>query len=1013
MIIKTDLAKYLPKTNQETDLDPFPTLRHALEWLHNLQKGNQKSLLPTASEIYLANALMGAQRSVLEQYTTLSKADFSKLIQGDFDEEEKVYEAVAENASIPNKAFSLIHSLMNMDFGSPEEEATLKEIADSLPPAFQTKQSIISLLEKPAELFPDSLDQQAQYIVQQWQPWLGKWAARLLRGLDYYSEEHKARFDGPGPPQTLEYSGHWTEAGERFSPDQHWMPGVVMVAKNTLVWLDQLSKSYNRDIKRLDQIPEEELDKLASYGFNALWLIGLWERSQASKTIKHWCGNVEAESSAYSVKRYQIADLLGGESAMETLRYQCSTRGIRLASDMVPNHTSLDSDWMMDHPDWFISRPDCPYPSYNFSGKSLSENPSVGLYLEDHYFSQSDAAVVFKRVDHLSGEEKYIYHGNDGTSMPWNDTAQLNYLNRETREAVIQTILHVARQFPIIRFDAAMTLAKKHFQRLWFPIPGTGSDVASRADFGMTKEAFDAIVGEEFWREVVDRVAKEVPDTLLLAEAFWMMEGFFVRSLGMHRVYNSAFMNMLKMEENGQYRLSIKQTLEFDPEILKRFVNFMNNPDEEPAVIQFGDGDKYFGVATLLVTMPGLPMWGHGQTEGFHEKYGMEYIRSYWDENPDQHLVERHQHEIFPLIKKRYLFADSTHFRLYDFYTKEGFINENVFAYSNSQNNEYALIIVNNAYESTAGNIRFSVPFKDKAKDELRVESITDAFRLHNRMDDYVVFQEQRSGLEYLRRIRDIADYGFYAVLNGYESQVYLNFNVWAASDQLHFLYDDLNGRGVASISSELLVLPFRGIHQSLDILISSFVDNNAKEIERSVKAVFQTVDKNDRIEIEYSGSDKIIQFIIQHNNDVFKRYMKNRPEWFKDEMLAATNLLVVAQSMGNELWWKLYDEAMLDRYINIKCGLTSGKWETLLHQMKEFPKSIFELILQKLENAEFLTLMGYNEWEGNRYIQKDQFEEFLSVCYLLDIKDIQSCHAVLVETEYLFDKFIEKIEKV
>src|SRR5690606_24320241 len=133
--------------------------------------------------------------------------------------------------------------------------------------------------------------------------------------------------------------------------------------------------------------------------------------------------------------------------------------------------------------------------------------------------------------------------------MPWNDTAQLNYLKPEIREAVIQTILEVARRSPIIRFDAAMTLAKKHYQRLWFPEPGTGGDIASRAGQGMTKAQFDEIFPQEFWREVVDRVAQEAPDTLLLAEAFWMMEGYFVRTLGMHRVYNSAFMNMLRDEK--------------------------------------------------------------------------------------------------------------------------------------------------------------------------------------------------------------------------------------------------------------------------------------------------------------------------------------------------------------------------------------------------------------------------------------------------------------------------------
>ena len=65
---------------------------------------------------------------------------------------------------------------------------------------------------------------------------------------------------------------------------------------------------------------------------------------------------------------------------------------------------------------------------------------------------KTDAAVVFKRVDHHTGDTKFIYHGNDGTSMPWNDTAQLNYMKAEVREAVIQTILHVARNFDVIRF---------------------------------------------------------------------------------------------------------------------------------------------------------------------------------------------------------------------------------------------------------------------------------------------------------------------------------------------------------------------------------------------------------------------------------------------------------------------------------------------------------------------------------------------------------------------------------
>ena len=308
--------------------------------------------------------------------------------------------------------------------------------------------------------------------------------------------------------------------------------------------------------------------------------------------------------------------------------------------------------------------------------------------------------MVFRRTDRYTGDTRYVYHGNDGTSLPWNDTAQLNYLNPEVREAVIQTILHVARQFPIIRFDAAMTLTKRHFQRLWFPEPGTGGAIPSRAEDGLTKAEFDAAMPAEFWREVVDRVAAEVPDTLLLAEAFWLLEGYFVRTLGMHRVYNSAFMNMLRDEDNAKYRSVMKNTLEFDPEVLKRFVNFMNNPDERTAVDQFGTGDKYFGVCTLMVddARPADVRARPDRRVRREVRHGVP--PRLWDERRNRWLVERHEREIFPLMHRRALFAGVRDFLLYDFYTDGGWVNEDVFAYSNRLGNDRALVVYNNRFHS-------------------------------------------------------------------------------------------------------------------------------------------------------------------------------------------------------------------------------------------------------------------------------------------------------------------------
>lgn len=706
-------------------------------------------------------------------------------------------------------------------------------------------QNLFRLLRQPALDAPFSLADQLRFLRMNWgtliesdfpldwdtllnSDFMDRWGTptadyevRLLRNIDFIQEEQKERFNpglGPAPTHVPQYDDAYDEP-EAFSADLDWMPHLVLIAKSTLVWLNQLSQQYQREITRLDQIPDETLDQLASWGITGLWLIGLWERSQASKRIKHLCGNPDAEASAYALYDYQVAEELGGQQAYDVLKDRCWQRGIRMGSDMVPNHSGIDSRLIHEHPDWFVQNSHPPFPAYRFEGINLSSKPHSGIYLEDHYYDRTDAAVVFKHVDHQSGKTRYIYHGNDGTSMPWNDTAQLNYLLPQVRESIIQTILRVARMSPIIRFDAAMTLAKKHFHRLWFPQPGSGGDIPSRAEHGLTKAQFDKLMPVEFWREVVDRVAVEAPDTLLLAEAFWLMEGYFVRTLGMHRVYNSAFMHMLKNEENKKYRYTIKNTLEFEPEVLKRYVNFMNNPDEETAIAQFGDGDKYFGVSVMMATMPGLPMLGHGQIEGFREKYGMEYRRAYMDEKPNEYLINRHQKEVFPLFKRRYLFAEVKNFLLYDFYLQNGSVNENVFAYSNRKGNERCLIVFNNAYQQTRGWIRTSAAFSQKAGStkQLAQRTLVEGLDVPEGENDFCIYRDHISGLEYIHRCKTLAERGMYVELGGYKYQVMLNFRVVQDGDDREYdrLVGFLGGHGVTSIAEALRERHLQPLHHA------------------------------------------------------------------------------------------------------------------------------------------------------------------------------------------------------
>jgi glycosidase len=705
---------------------------------------------------------------------------------------------------------------------------------------------LIDILRSPAVNVPHSLSGQLEYLRTHWGVLLKTFIRRILKGIDLIKEEEKQTFQGPGPAKAYSYKDRDTGLAmeleaERFSPDLEWMPRLVLMAKNIYVWLHQLSGIYGYPITKLDHIPDEELDTLRQSGFSGLWLIGVWERSPSSQKIKQLCGNPEAVPSAYSLFDYQIAADLGGEEAYENLRDRAWARGIRLASDMVPNHVGIYSRWTIEHPDWFVSLDYNPFPWYTFNGPDLSLDERVSIFLEDHYYNRTDAAVVFKRVDRWTGSEKYVYHGNDGTSMPWNDTAQLNYLNPEAREAMIQTILHVARKFPVIRFDAAMTLTKKHYQRLWFPEPGTGGDISTRGEFGLTREEFNALMPQEFWREVVDRVAAEAPDTLLLAEAFWLLEGYFVRTLGMHRVYNSAFMNMLRDEENAEYRQVMKNTLEFEPEVLRRFVNFMNNPDERTAVDQFGKDSKYFGVCVLMITMPGLPMFGHGQIEGFEERYGMEYRRAYYQESPDGYLADRHQREIFPLLHRRHLFSGVDRFFLYDFFTAQGSVNEDVFVYSNQSGDERTLVAYNNRNADASGWIRTSVAYSVKAGHgdgrALSRKTLGEGLSVNDGEGHFTVFRDHASGLHFIRKGSEIHREGLYLQLDPYGYHVFLDFQEVADDEWGHYarLSAFLNGRGVPDIRTAMEEMLLRPVHDAFREVVNVATFRRLRELSEYV----------------------------------------------------------------------------------------------------------------------------------------------------------------------------------
>jgi hypothetical protein len=223
---------------------------------------------------------------------------------------------------------------------------------------------------------------------------------------------------------------------------------------------------------------------------------------------------------------------------------------------------------------------------------------------------------------------------------------------------------------------------------------------------------------------------------------------------------------MLRDEKNAEYQQVIRETVSFDARILGRYVNFMNNPDERSAIDQFGSHDKYFGVATLLATLPGLPMFGHGQFEGYSEKYGMEFRRAQLDEWPDEGLVQRHRREISSLLHERWRFSGAAGFQQLTA-LEGGGATDDVFAYANDAQGgptdvaeKRSLVVVLNRYPRA----------------HVRIPGVAEALGFGFDPNGFVILYDQRTGLDYLRQLRDLREHGLELALDGYGCHVFLGF---------------------------------------------------------------------------------------------------------------------------------------------------------------------------------------------------------------------------------------------
>ena len=136
---------------------------------------------------------------------------------------------------------------------------------------------------------------------------------------------------------------------------------------NTWVWLGGLGRRTGTN-GGLAGVPEEEWDTIAALGFDAVWLMGVWERSPAGIEIALRndglvesfrralpdFGASDVVGSPYCIRDYTVAAELGGTDGLAAAREALARRGLRLLLDFVPNHVAPDHAWTAAHPEYFV-----------------------------------------------------------------------------------------------------------------------------------------------------------------------------------------------------------------------------------------------------------------------------------------------------------------------------------------------------------------------------------------------------------------------------------------------------------------------------------------------------------------------------------------------------------------------------------------------------------------------------------------------------------------------------------
>ncbi len=344
---------------------------------------------------------------------------------------------------------------------------------------------------------------------------------------------------------------------------------------NALIHLRRLSSKLRKKLT-LASIPAAEWKAIARQGFDAVWLMGVWQRSPGGRkcafedpsllksydqALPGWKPE-DVLGSPYAVFSYILDERLGRPDDLKKARRRLHDAGLALILDFVPNHMAMDHPATLTNPEFFIQAD---------AGKAAE---CQGIFFQ-------------------TSSGFYLAHGKDPHYAPWTDSVQINFFSSAAREFLLGKLLRIAETADGVRCDMAMLTLNSVFEKTWAACL-TGS---ARPEL-------------EFWEWVIPKVKKKHPHFIFIAEAYWDLE-WELQQLGFDFTYDKRLYDRMLRDPAD----SVRGHLTAETSYQEKSVRFIENHDEARAMETFGP-EKSRAAAVVMSTVPGMRFFHNGQLQG-------------------------------------------------------------------------------------------------------------------------------------------------------------------------------------------------------------------------------------------------------------------------------------------------------------------------------------------------------------------------------------------------------------